>query len=100
MPFADHAHPFTQKNVDNGAAEAAVYLLSDDYVGQAQGGRVTIRSRPLPDQYAEREGPCTQGATSYARETTTRSAAREKELLEEYERRYKRLPRCNLRVGY
>ncbi len=102
MPISGSTYNFTQDNVDRAPDEAGVYALYNNavliYVGRAQGGSVTIRSR-LQDHYAGRDGECTQGATTYARETTTRPVARERELLEEYERQHGRLPRCNSRIG-
>ena len=102
MPIAGDEYLFTEKNVNNAPDEAGVYALYDGdetiYYGRATGDTVTIRSR-LQDHFAGREGDCTKQATDYRRETTTRAVSREKELLEEYERINRKLPRCNERIG-
>ena len=101
MPVAGDSYPFTKENVDRSPAEPGVYELSKDgeviYIGK---GVVTIRSR-LQAHYRGDEGPCTQAATRYKRETTTakRAGPYEVELLEEYRKRHGKLPRCNERVG-
>ena len=82
-----------------GAPEAAgVYALWDGeelvYYGRAMGGGATLRSR-LFDHYAGRLGAATQGATHYSWEVCADPAAREAELLREYEREHGRLPRHN-----
>jgi len=102
MPIAGDEYLFTEKNINNAPDEAGVYALYDGdeiiYYGRAAGETITIRSR-LQDHFAGREGDCTQQATDYRRETTTRPVSREKELLEEYERINRKLPRCNERIG-
>ena len=102
MPIAGSLYDFTKDNVDQSPDEHGVYALYDGqeliYYGRAAGYGVTIRSR-LQDHYAGREGRCTQGADGYRREVTDTPIMREKELLEEYQRVYGRLPRCNERIG-
>lgn len=102
MPVSGTKYEFTQKNLDNAPDTAGVYALFNGdeliYIGRAQGGTVTIRSR-LKDHLSGHEGKGTQGATKYAREETTRPVAREKELLDEYQTQHGRLPRYNERVG-
>lgn len=102
MPIEGDKYEFTEKNVNKSPDKHGVYALFDDneliYYGRAAGDGVTIRSR-LKDHYAGREGQCTKGATHYKRETTERPKSREKELLEEYEKKHGDLPRCNERIG-
>ena len=98
MSITGDKYPFTTKNVNLAPQEHGVYALYDNnitiYIGRAAGESVTIRSR-LQDHKSGREGPCTQGATHYRREVTSRAVSREKELLEEYYNQNGRLPRCN-----
>jgi hypothetical protein len=100
--MSDDLYAFNRKNVDNAPTEAGVYVLykSDDliYVGRAQGGSVTIRSR-LQDHFSGREGACTKAATQYRRETTANAAQREIEWLTWYKEKTGKLPSCNERVG-
>lgn len=91
------------RTVLQGAPEAAgVYTLWDGeevvYYGRAMGGGATIRSR-LFDHYAGRLGAATQGATHYSWEVCADPAAREAELLREYQRAHGRLPRYNAASG-
>jgi hypothetical protein len=86
-----------------GAPQAAgVYTLWDGeelvYYGRAMGGGATIRSRLL-DHHSGTQGAATQGATHYSWEVCADPAAREAELLREYERAHGRLPRFNAASG-
>lgn len=98
----DEKYAFTDRNIGYAPASAGVYALFDNgaviYIGRAQGGSVTIRSR-LRDHKGGREGSCTRFATHYWREATSSSVKREKELLEQYKKGRGRLPRCNDRIG-
>ena len=98
MPISGKMYAFTQDNVNKAPAEHGVYQLYEDgattYIGRAAGDGVTIRSR-LQSHFRSDEGPCTEAAETYKREVTSRPVAREKELIEEYESEYGRLPRCN-----
>lgn len=80
---------------------AGVYALYEGdeliYIGRAKGGDATIRSRLISHQ-SGREGPCTQHFTHYWYETAHSDADRERELLEEFQSRHGRAPRCNERV--
>ncbi len=102
MPISGRLYSFNRTNVDNAPDTGGVYALylGDEliYIGRAQGGTVTIRSR-LEDHLSGRDGTCTQRATGYRREQTAQAAARERTLLEEFKLGYWRLPRCNERVG-
>lgn len=98
MPIQGDKYAFTKKNVDVSPAQAGVYALYQNgatiYIGRAQGGTTTIRSR-LQDHYHGRDGRCTQQATDYKREVTSQAASRERELLQEYKNQNGKLPKCN-----
>jgi hypothetical protein len=98
MPITGELYTFSDENLSNAPDVAGVYALySGDgliYIGRAQGGSTTIRSR-LKDHKAGRDGRCTQSADSYKRETCSNPALRERELLQEYKNTYGKLPRCN-----
>jgi hypothetical protein len=100
MPISGDRYAFTEKNVNNAPDEHGVYALYDGdiliYYGRASGDGVTICSR-LQSHFRGDEGPCTQGATHYRREVTESPKHREKELLDEFEATFGRLPRCNER---
>lgn len=102
MPINGDKYEFSEKNVNNAPDVHGVYALYEGdvltYYGRAAGDGVTIRSR-LQSHRRGAEGPCTEGATHYRREQTTRPIARELELLQEYEKAYGRLPRCNKKVA-
>ena len=102
MPIGGDRFSFNKDNVDKSPNEHGVYALYDGdtliYYGRADGKNVTIRSR-LQDHLAGRDGACTKGATGYRRETTEQAEAREIELLQEYKRANRTLPRCNERIG-
>ena len=87
MPITGDKYTFNTDNVSRAPQSHGMYQLYDGnitiYIGRAAGTSVTIRSR-LQDHLSGREGPCTQGASSYRREENSRPVAREKELLEEY----------------
>jgi len=98
MPISGDKYGFIEKNVNKAPDEHGVYALYDDetliYYGRAAGEDVTIRSR-LQSHFNGDEGSCTQGATHYRREVTDWPKRREKELLDEFETKFGRLPRCN-----
>lgn len=102
MPIVGDKYGFTQENVDKSPDDHGVYELYEGeeliYIGRAAGDGVTIRSR-LQDHFRGDDGSCTQRADGYRREVTDRPRAREVELLNEHQRRYGRLPRCNARIG-
>lgn len=95
MPIGGDLYPFTDANIKFSPDQPGVYALYENgpliYIGHST---TSIRSR-LQDHKAGREGGCTQVASDYKREVTSRPAARERELLDEYYRQYGRLPKCN-----
>jgi excinuclease UvrABC nuclease subunit len=102
MPIIGDKYAFTQENVNKAPEEHGVYQLFDGevtiYYGRASGDGVTIRSR-LQSHRKGSEGKCTQSATHYRREVTSRPIARERELLEEHQTKTGRLPHCNERAA-
>jgi hypothetical protein len=98
MPISGSAYPFTAMLIAGAPSEAGVYALWENaeliYIGRALGGRSTIRGR-LVDHFSGADGPWTQRATHYRWELCPQPEARELELLQEYEARFHRLPRCN-----
>jgi hypothetical protein len=100
--MSNDKYAFTEKNVNGTLDVQGVYALYDGdeiiYIGRADGRTVTIRSR-LQSHLRGDEGACTQGATHYWRAEHSNPKAREVELLNDYKRQWRRLPRCNERVG-
>lgn len=98
MPISGDRYSFNDDNLAKSPDAAGVYALYDGdeliYVGRAQGGQTTIKTR-LKDHKSGREGRCTQGATTYSRESCSNPVSRERELLQEYNSNNGRLPRCN-----
>jgi len=74
--------------------QPGVYALWHDdemiYLGRA----ASIRQR-LADHLQRSDSPCLLDATHYTWELALHPEAREAELLEQFRRRYGRLPRCN-----
>lgn len=93
---------FIKAYVDAAPAFEGLYCLYDSgeliYVGRAIGLGVTIRSR-LQDHLAGRAGWCTQYATHFGWQFTSNAAQEEVNVLEAFQRRFGRLPRCNQRIG-
>lgn len=99
MPLSGPRHAFVKANVDASPDQPGVYGLYDEndfpiYYGSSE---VSIRSR-LQRHLAGIEGPCTQSASYYRRETCANPVARERALLQEHARIYGKLPRCNSMV--
>ena len=98
MPVNGDSYAFSDENLSKAPDSAGVYVLYQNgtciYIGRAQGGSTTIRSR-LKDHKSGREGRCTQVADTYKREPCSNPITRERELLEEFKQSYGKLPRCN-----
>ena len=96
------SHGFNEMNIMLAPEGPGVYALYNGasviYYGRARGPSTTIRSR-LQSHQAGREGPCTQGASHFRYEEIPEPADRELELLNEFESRFGRLPRCNEKKG-
>ena len=65
------------------------------YYGHARGDSMTIQS--CLREHLERALACTENATHYGWEISANPRAREAELLREFERANRKLPRCNAR---
>lgn len=97
MPFSGGRYRFTRTMVEGAPADPGVYALWEGeeliYYGSACGA-MTLQ-QALAEHLSGRAGPCTGSATHYGWEIALDPAAREAELLQEYERRCRRRPRCN-----
>jgi hypothetical protein len=102
MSFGGGRYRFTRSMVDGAPADPGVYALWEAeeliYYGRAAGNVISIQFALL-EHLSGRAGPCTQRATHYGWEITLEPAAREAELLAEYQAAFKRLPRCNQSRG-
>jgi hypothetical protein len=63
------------------------------YYGHARGDSMTIQS--CLREHLARAMPCTERATHYGWEISANPRAREADLLREFERANRKLPRCN-----
>ena len=99
MPIIGQLLEFTDYNISLAPDQMGVYALYQDgeliYYGMAT---TSIRDR-LRSHKRGTEGPCTMAATHFNTEVTSRPKERERELLEEFQRQYGRMPRCNERIG-
>jgi excinuclease UvrABC nuclease subunit len=82
------------------AEEPGVYAFYDEdgvliYIGSTSNLRERFRYYWTTNF---EEDPCKRDTRKYKREFTSNYEAREKELLEQYEREHGRLPRCNEKV--
>lgn len=98
MPFTGGRYRFTRSMLEGAPAEPGVYALWENaeliHYGHASGGAITIQ-RALMEHLSGRAGSCTQRATHYGWEISLEPAAREAELLAEYQEAFNRVPRCN-----
>jgi len=101
MTISGELYSFTDENIDRSPTGIGVYALYGVgeliYIGKAE-GQGGIRERLRAHNRGD-EGTCTKGASSYRREVCSDPSVREVQLLEEYKRGYRKLPRCNERVG-
>ena len=97
MPIASPRYVLTATMVAGAPADPGVYALWENdeliYYGHALGASVTIQS--ALGEHLAGGNPCTARATHYAWEIAANPPAREAELLREFERAHRRLPRCN-----
>jgi hypothetical protein len=97
MPIASPRYALTQIMVAGAPADPGVYALWENdeliYYGHARGESFTIQS--CLKEHLGGRNPCTRGATHYGWEISASPPLREAELLREFERMHKRLPRCN-----
>ena len=96
MPIASPRYALTPTMVSGAPNDPGVYALWENdeliYYGHARGESATIQS--CLQQHLRGETAC-KGATHYGWEISANPPAREAELLREYQRAHKRLPRCN-----
>jgi hypothetical protein len=99
MPIASPRYVFTRTMIAGAPDDPGVYALWEKeeliYYGHARGASATIQS--CLKQHLAGGNACTKSATHYGWEIAGNPAVREAELLGEFERVNKRLPRCNSR---
>ncbi len=97
MPIASPRYAFTATRVSGAPADPGVYALWENdeviYYGHARGDGMTIQS--CLREHLARTLACTEHATHYGWEISANPPLRETELLREFERANKKLPRCN-----
>jgi hypothetical protein len=97
MPIASPRYALTQIMVAGAPGDPGVYALWENdeliYYGHARGESATIQS--CLREHLEGRNSCTRGATHYGWEISANPPMREAELLREFQRANKRLPRCN-----
>ena len=96
MPINGTYKVFTETNVNNAPNSKGVYALyragsKETYIGMSES---SVRSR-LQDHHSGREGNCTQKSDKFKVELTSYPRTRERELLEEFKRKYGTSPLCN-----
>lgn len=99
MPIRGKKHRFTDSNISNAPTDNGVYVLSryqqTIYIGKGE-GQGGIRSR----LQAARQNTRGRGkATSFQVERSKDASKREKQLLEQYQKKHRQLPRYNERLG-
>jgi len=96
MPITGDAR--TASAMGEAPEQAGVYALYENntliYIGCAIDGDTTILDR-LRAHKAGDKGPCTKWFTHFRCEITDAEVSRQRELLEEFNKRYGGLPRCN-----
>lgn len=96
MPIEAPRYRFTRSLASGAPEEAGVYALWNGeelvFVGRASQG-ATIRACLI--DHLDGSCPCTRSATHYTWELSLQPAAREAEVLGEFQARFGRLPRCN-----
>jgi len=94
LPIDQPKYKYTRAMLAGAPEASGIYALWEHdeiiYLGRASGIREALL-RHLEKGYC----PCTQRATHYSWELSLRPAARELELLQAFQARHQRLPRCN-----
>jgi len=98
MPIASPRYALTRTMVAGAPDDPGVYALWENdeliYYGHARGEGATIQS--CLQRHLDGGNGCTVAATHYGWEISANPPLREAELLREFQRAHKRLPRCNL----
>jgi hypothetical protein len=96
VPIEEPKYKLTRSLVGGAPEGTGIYALWEDdeliYIGRANGvGIKAALLRHLDNGYC----PCTRRASHYSWELSLRPATREVEVLERFQARHRRLPRCN-----
>jgi hypothetical protein len=101
MPIASPRYALTPTMVYGAPNDPGVYALWENdeliYYGHARGESATIQS--CLQQHISGKSGCTARATHYGWEISANPPQREADLLREFQRAHKRLPRCNSSRG-
>jgi hypothetical protein len=96
MPIASPRYALNATMVAGAPNDPGVYALWENeeliYYGHA---RESITIQSCLKEHLAGANVCTRGATHYGWEISANPPLREAQLLKEYERQHKRLPRCN-----
>jgi len=99
MPIRGKKQRFTDNNISNAPTDNGVYVLSRyrriTYIGKGE-GEGGIRSRL---QAAKQDTRGRGKATSFQSERSKNASKREKQLLEQYKKKHRKLPPYNERLG-
>ena len=97
MPIASPRYALTATMIAGAPNDPGVYALWENdeliYYGHARGESATIQS--CLQQHVAGGNGCTARATHYGWEISSNPPQREADLLREFQRAHKRLPRCN-----
>ena len=93
-------YPWSDNNTKRISEKSGVYGFYDAkknliYIGSAENLRTRFRHY-WTTNFAE--DPCKRDTKTYKQEFTSNYKAKEKELLEQYERAHGKLPKCNQKV--
>jgi hypothetical protein len=99
MPIASPRYAFTPVMIAGAPNDPGVYALWENdeliYYGHARGGSATIQSCLRQHLESASVNGCNARATHYGWEISANPPAREAELLREFQRTNRRVPRCN-----
>ena len=96
MPIEEPKYRYTRAMLAGAPDATGIYALWEYdeliYIGRASGMSI---KEALLRHVDKGHCPCTERATHYSWELSLRPATREVEVLEAFQARYRRLPRCN-----
>jgi len=97
MPITEGKVPFTKQNIDKTPTSHGIFILYDAssviYIGSSNligGIRTHLQRHKRGD-----EGFCTMRTRYFMYEICPFPGERKQELLDEYQKKYRQLPRCN-----